>query len=244
MSGRCALAVVSALLFICMFCLPVSACAQLEADAAKFPHFGIGLKASTLGAGIEVATPVSRRANLRVGFNHFVYAHNFRYQGSLYDAQLNLFSAQANYDWFPFGKSLHLSPGLLAYNGNRVRATTSDTAASQAEPGIFTNPITGSARIEFAKVAPLFLMGWGNLIPRRGRHVSVSFEWGAAYHGQPRASLHMNPIVCASGDMICLEASADPSIQSSFQSEQTQIRKEVSPYKYYPVISLGLGYRF
>jgi hypothetical protein len=240
----CALAVVSALLFALVLCFQVPACAQWEGDRLILPHVGIGLKMSTLGAGVELATPITERTNLRVGFNDFVYARDFSYDGSLYSAQLNLFSVQANYDWFPFGNSFHLSPGLLAYNGNHLKANTSDTAASQAEPGIFVNPITGSARIAFGKVAPMFLMGWGNLIPRRSRRFSIPFEFGVVYHGEPKTSLHMNPIICPAGDMVCLEASADPSIQSGFQSEQVEIRKEVSPYKLYPVISLGFGYRF
>jgi hypothetical protein len=212
-------------------------------DRPKFPHLGVGLKMSTLGTGIELATPVTQRTNFRLGFNNFGYAHAFNYDGSRYSAQLKLFSLQANYDWFPFGNSFHLSPGLL-YNGNRVKANTSDTAASQAEPGVFTNPITGSARIGFSKFSPMFLMGWGNLIPRSGRHFSIPFEFGAAYHGQPKASLQMNPIICPAGDFMCIMASADPSIQSSFQAEQVKIRQEVSRFKIYPVISIGLGYRF
>jgi len=241
LSRLCALAIVSAHLFI--LCLPVPACAQQDDDRPKFPHIGIGLKMSTLGAGIELATPITQRANLRIGFNDFVYDHDLKDDGSLYVAQLSLFSLQANYDWFPFGNSFHLSPGL-AYDANRVKANTSDTSATEAAPGIFTNPITGSARIGFSRVAPMFLMGWGNLIPRRGRRVSIPFEFGVVYHGEPKASLHMNPIQCSPGNMMCLAASADPSIQSSFQAEQIQIRKEVAPYKFYPVISLGFGYRF
>jgi hypothetical protein len=198
---------------------------------------------STLGAGIEVATPLTQRSNLRLGFNNFAYDHNLRNDGDLYNARLSLFSLQANYDWFPWGGSFHLSPGL-AYDANRVKAGTSSNAAAQAAPGVFTNPVTGSARIEFSKLAPMLLAGWGNLLPRNGRRFSMPFEFGVAYHGQPKASLHMNPIVCPPGDLMCIYASADPSIESSFLSEQTQIRKEVSPYKFYPIISMGFGYRF
>ncbi len=241
MSRLCALAVVSALLSV--LCFSASASDQQENDRPKFPHIGVGLKMSTLGAGVEIATPITQRTNLRLGFNNFAYAHNLRDDGSLYTAKLNLFSVQANYDWYPFNNSFHLSPGV-AYNGNHVKAGTSDNAAAQAEPGVFPSPITGSARIDFARYVPMFLIGWGNLIPHRSKRFSIPFEFGAAYHGQPRASLHMNPIVCPLGDVECYYASLDPSIQSSFVSTQTQIRKEIAPYKFYPVISLGFGYRF
>ncbi|HEY6770036.1 MAG TPA: hypothetical protein VI386_35295, partial [Candidatus Sulfotelmatobacter sp.] len=191
----------------------------------------------------ELATRVTEGSNIRLGFNDFAFAHNFNNDGSLYTARLNLFSLQANYDWFPYHGSFHISPGVL-YNGNRMKAGTSSNGAAQAEPGIFDNPVTGSARIEFSKFAPMLLMGWGNMIPRSGKHFSVPFEFGVVYHGNPKASLQMNPIVCNPNNFMCQEASLDPSIESGFQDEQVKIRKEVSPFKFYPVVSIGLGYRF
>jgi len=41
-----------------------------------------------------------------------------------------------------------------------------------------------------------------------------------------------------------VNVATDPKVQASVQSQQRKINNDLSPYKYYPVISLGFGYRF
>jgi len=205
------------------------------------PRFGIALKMSSLGAGIEIATPVSQHSNLRTGFNMFVYSHDFSNDGLAYNAKLNLRSLQTTYDWFPFAGSFHLSPGLLIYNGNRLGAGIS---APVAYGNGWNGTATGTAKVEFRTVAPMFLVGWGNLLPRHGHRFSIPFEFGVAYHGKPRASLTMNPIACNPGDPVCSAVRADPDVSNGFQAEQIKIRREVAPFRLYPVVSVGFGYSF
>ena len=85
---------------------------------------GVGVKVSTLGIGGEVAVGVSHRSNVRVGFNAYSYGHTFDKDGVTYKGDLRLRSAQATYDLFLL-KGLHISPGVLLYNGNQVSANAS-----------------------------------------------------------------------------------------------------------------------
>ena len=148
------------------------------------PHtIGVGVKMSSLGAGIEFSARLTRRTNVRASFNAFAFDHDFTKDSVVYAGYLNLRSLQANYDWFLFGGAFHLSPGLLVYNGNRVRANAS-MALSQAG-GDFNGPITGNGAIEFAKFAPMFLVGWGNLVPRSGKHFSFPFESASSIPARP-----------------------------------------------------------
>ena len=112
-------------------------CAVLRCGAAgqepepplKHFSFEMGLKFSTLGAGIDVAVPLIYHSNLRIGFNAFNYGPDERLDGILYSGQIGFRSVQATYDWFPFGGAFHLSPGLLVYNGNQVTAKASVPSA-------------------------------------------------------------------------------------------------------------------
>jgi hypothetical protein len=36
------------------------------------------------------------------------------------------------------------------------------------------------------------MMGFGNLIPRTGKHLSIPFEFGAAFMGTPRVNVQLN----------------------------------------------------
>ncbi|HEV2688837.1 MAG TPA: hypothetical protein VGV35_09790, partial [Bryobacteraceae bacterium] len=164
----------SALLLV--VCTSALASAQQTEIPRKPPRFAIALKMSSLGAGTEIATPVSHDSNFRAGFNMFVYDHGFNNDSVAYSARLNLRSLQANYDWFPFGGSFHVSPGLLLYNGNRAAAKIS----TPVDGGDWNGTATGAAKLEFRRIAPMLLLGRGNLLPRHGRRFSIPFEFGVA----------------------------------------------------------------
>lgn len=209
---------------------------------------GIGVKVSTLGIGGEVAIAVSHRTNVRFGFNAFSYGHTFDKDGATYKGNLDLRSAQATYDIF-FLKGLHLSPGVLFYNGNQVTANVSVPGGQTFSLSNTTymsdaaNPVAGTGKLTVYKAAPMLLFGIGNLVPRSG-HFSTSFEIGAAYQGPPRVALNLGGSACDSTGLFCRSIASDPTIQSNIVAEQAKLNKSASPYKFYPVISFGVGYKF
>ena len=75
-----------------------------------FSDFALGFKANTLGAGVELATPLSRSFNLRAGVNLFTFAHPFNIDGIDYNADLHFRSGQVSLDWFPEHGGFHVSP--------------------------------------------------------------------------------------------------------------------------------------
>jgi hypothetical protein len=206
------------------------------------------VKVSTLGIGGEVAVAVSHRSNVRVGFNAFSYGHTFDKDGATYKGTLDLRSAQATWDLFLL-RWLHVSPGVLLYNGNQVTASVSVpggktfTLSKTTYISDSADPITGTGKLSVYKAAPMVLFGIGNLVPRGG-HFSTTFEVGAAYQGPPRVALNLAGSACDSTGVFCRTISSDPTIQSNIVAEQAKLNKSASPYKFYPVISFGFGYRF
>src|SRR3981081_943120 len=81
---------------------------------------GIGVKASTLGGGAEVAFRVTDRTNVRTGFNMISYSRGFSKDGIAYNGQLSFKTVEAHFDFFPFAGSFHISPGVLAYIGDPI----------------------------------------------------------------------------------------------------------------------------
>ena len=101
---------------------------------SDMPRFGLGVTASTLGAGIQAATSVTAKSNVRVGFNIFDYNHSFTKDGINYNGDLKLRSVQVTYDQF-FGP-FHISPGALIYNGSKGDATASVRPASHSASAV------------------------------------------------------------------------------------------------------------
>lgn len=214
------------------------------------PRMGAGFKVSSLGMGGEFAVQVSHRANIRGGFNAFSISRGYNNSGVHYTGNLTLTSVEAHYDWFPFAKSFHVSPGLLAYNDNHLTATASvpggqtftlNGTTYESQP---TSPVTGSGSLNFNKVAPTILVGFGNLVPHGRRRFSVTIEGGVAFTGSPQVALSLAGGVCAPNGAFCRSISSDPTVQGNVQAQQTKFNNDVAPFKYYPIVSMTFGYRF
>ena len=212
-------------------------------------HVGIGVKLSTLGAGIEVAVPLAGKLNVRGGFNMFRYSHDITNNGISYTGNLRFQSAEAHLDWFPFG-GFHVSPGLLFYNGNSVTATAAVPGGQtfsfggtsyESDPNA---PVAGTGTLDFVKVSPSIMVGVGNLIPRDGRHYSFLFEVGGAYQGSARVALNFSGNVCDTTGTICRSIASDSTVQANIQAQQVKIKNDINPYRFFPVVSFGVGFNF
>lgn len=213
-------------------------------------NVGLGFRISTLGLGAEVAVRVAKDANVRGGVNAFFYHRGYDHNGIQYAGDLKWESAEAHFDIFPGGHSFHISPGVILYNNNRVTATAKvpggntfrlNGTSYMSDPA---DPLSGNATLDFRKAAPTLMFGFGNLVPRNGRHFSFNIEAGVAYAGQPRVALNLQGSVCDTGGLNCRSISSDPTVQSNVTGEQTRISHDLSPFKFYPLVSITFGYHF
>ena len=227
-----------------------TAMVQKTESPTESHRVGISFKTSLLGMGADVAIPVTQRSNVRVGFSTFNYSRGFDKDGVGYTGELGLHSVQALYDFFPFAGGFHISPGALIYNGNGVSAKAAVPGGSSFSLGgsdyvsSASNPVTGNGKIQFNKAAPMFLIGFGNLARRSERHFGMTFDIGAVYQGSGRMSLNLAGSACDSTGINCQSIASDPTIQSNILAEQNKINHSIAPYKFYPVISIGFGYKF
>jgi hypothetical protein len=233
---------------------PATEASSAPAPPAKEKHeggipVGVGVKVSSLGIGGEAAVALTHRSNVRVGFNYFSYGDTFNKDGATYKGTLGLRSLQATYDVFLVG-SFHVSPGVLLYNGNKLTASVSvpggqnftlNNVSYMSDP---TDPVAGTGKLSVYKAAPMVLLGFGNLVPRNGHHFSASFDIGAAYQGPPRATLNLSGSACDPSGVFCRSIGSDPTIQANIVSEQAKLNKSASPFRFYPVLSFGFGYKF
>ncbi len=234
-------------ILLCTILLGAITYAQSGKDSDTF---GVGVKGSLLGGGIEAAARVSHRANVRAGFNILSYSRGFSKDGIAYSGQLSFKTVEAHYDVFPFAGKLHVSPGLLVYAQTPITATAAIPAQASFSLGGSTyysstaQPVTGTGTIKFNRAAPMATFGWGNLVPRKkSQHFSIPAEFGVAFQGTPKAALNLSGTACTSPDVNCMSVTS-PQIQSGVSAEQTKIDNAMSFFKAYPIISVGLGYKF
>ena len=213
-----------------------------------FRAVAFGLTASTLGAGAELAIPVARTLNLRVGGNYVLLHYPFNIDGIDYSPGLKFTSGRASVDWFPHHGAFHVSAGALYFRNNI--SGTADVAEGQTFSLGGTNyinsvddPIHGAASIAYGKrIAPMVLLGFGNILPRSGRHLSVPFEFGGAYLQAPVLNLKLSGTACTTQG--CFNAATDPQVQANLTKEVTTLQSDLRFLQVYPIVSLGLACRF
>ncbi len=223
-----------------------------EAYTAPFSGLAIGVKFGLLGIGVEAATPLSRTLNLRGGANFFSYNDTLTDDGISYNANLHFRSAEASLDWFPWAGAFHISPGALLYNGNQITANAnvpggqSFTLNNTNYVSSTTSPVSGSGGITFNKAAPKLTVGWGNLLPRSGRHFSVPVDVGFAYVGDPKVALNLAGVACYNyeGQNYCSDVATNTMIQSNLAAQRQKIANDVDPARFYPLVSVGLAFNF
>ena len=211
---------------------------------------GIGAKVSTLGIGGEFGMSVTPRSNVRVGFNYFTYSRTSNKRGITYNGDLDLRSLQITYDQYLIG-GLHISPALLPYNGTHIDANAAVPPGQSFTLGGVTyfsgatNPISGTAKMNIRKTAPAVFLGYGNIVPRSGRHLGFNVEAGVVFQGTPTTKLALTGNACVvNPTTACLNAGTDATVQANVQSEQAKLNHDLQPLQYYPVVSAGISWKF
>jgi len=213
----------------------------------------VEVNAGTLGAGIQAATAVTHKSNVRFGFNYFSYSASLTSSSDniTYNGKLRLESAELLFDQYLVG-GVHISPGLVMYYGNQATGSAAMptgknfTLNNTTYYSSSTDPVTGTGSYTADKYAPEVLIGFGNLLPRSSRHFSVNFDMGVMFVRKATIGLNLSGSACSPTPTAnCLPIASTPSIQSNLLAEQTKLNNDAAAYlKYWPVIRLGFGYKF
>ena len=180
-----------------------------------------------------------------------MYDRGFDKDGIAYKGQLDFKTFEAHYDFFPWAKSFHVSPGVVIYAADPITGTAAVPGTQSFSLGGTTyysdptNPVSGHGKVTFNRAAPMITVGWGNLVSRKeGKHFTVPFEIGVAFQGSPKASLALAGSVCNAPGGFCRSVTSDPNVQSHIVSEQNKVNSDMSFFKAYPIVSVGIGYKF
>ena len=235
----------------------VSAGAKAAPSPQSRARFGVAAKFSLLGGGLEAAGRVSERTNVRAGFNMFSYSGlTFDHDSVSYKGTLSFKTVEAHYDFFPWHGGFHVSPGLLVFLGDPLKATASVaggnyfTLGGQPYISSTTDPVKGRAKIDFNRAAPEITVGWGNLVSRKeNKRVTVPFEVGIAFQGAPQSNLNLSGSVCDQSPVTglavnCRAIASDSSVKAKIGAEQTSLNSQMSAFKVYPILSVGIGFKF
>jgi hypothetical protein len=209
----------------------------LTFSSAANADFGVGVKAGTLGIGVEGRWSPLPWLDLRLGANQYDYDVTGAQAGIDYDATLALdtYFLTGNFR-FPLSP-FRVTAGVFS-NGNELQMTSQDTAGADFVIGgiPFSSADVGALQSTtyFEGTAPY--LGAGFDFEVFGK-VGLNFDFGMLWQGEPNVSLIATGLDTAPAQIQAL-------LVPALEVERLELEDEVSDYKAWPVISLSFVYNF
>lgn len=207
-------------------------CGALTMPTAA-PAAGVAadLHAGTLGFGLGATLQVTDSLNARLGFNTARFSDDLTESDIDYDVDLEWDTFYALADWHALYGGFRVTAGLMR-NGNQLEGVASSSGTVEIGGTLYRLDQVGElkASVEFDDVAPYFGVGWGNAF-NRGSRVRLNLDLGVLVQDSAKASLTQV------GGVVTVE-------RGDLDREEQQLEDDLDEFDLYPVISLGIGYRF
>lgn len=212
---------------VLVLALPAGALAQVPSVG---PKIGVGLGFGSLGLGGDLFVGLTQRVEARGQLNYWKLSLTDKSIGDVaYSVEAKWMSGAVAADLYLAGP-IRVTGGLV-YNGNQltidanptVSVTIGDTTYQANDIG------TINGKIDFRKVSPYLGLGFAG----RGK-VSPVLQMGIVLQGAPQVSYTATTT---------LTGTAKTRFDQEVAQEVTQIEDDLSFFKYYPHVALGLTIR-
>jgi hypothetical protein len=203
----------------------------LGGNAIADDNLWFGVKAGTLGIGLEASWRPLPWLGFGLGANKYDYTDTGSQAGINYDATLALdtFYATANFR-FPLSP-FRMTVGAYS-NGNEIELVSQPMGIYQIGGDFYTQDQVGTLRSSatFEDFAPYLGAGFDfNLFGR----VGLALDFGVLWQGDPIVTL------TSDGSL-----ENDPDFILALDAERQQLESEVEDFKAYPVVSIGFNFNF
>lgn len=210
----------------------LSLAALLAAGSAFADNdFGLGIRAGTLGLGLEASWQPLPYLDVRIGGNSFDYDADGVQGGIPYEATLALesFYVTGNLH-FPVSP-MRLTVGLYS-NGNELVMFNDEATDLNIGGAIYPGAGVGTLRsvTSFSSSAPYLGLGFDFTL---GGKIGLNVDFGVLWQGEPAVTLEADGLLAQ-----------DPQFQASLEAERSELEDKMSDFKAWPALSLGLVYKF
>lgn len=213
--------------------LSAAAAAMIIMLATQTTHAQeVYIQGGTLGAGLGAAYSLNSWAGVHAEVEGLGFSHSFNVSGNKYDGHLSLKQGGLYLDLFPFANSGFRLTGGALINDDKLNAHAVPDAQGNFKIGDDVVPAIGgapSATVRLPSVMPYLGVGYGHKPVSKG--FGFMFDLGVAY-GRPRVSYFVPEVYSLF------------TTQANIDQEKQNITDRVEKYRWYPVVQLGVTYRF
>ncbi len=210
-----------------MFAVALVASAS-QAMAQGRDTASVGVQGSTLGFGPDIAYSVSPLLTVRGVGNYLSFDYDDTLAGVDYDIDVDLQSAGGFIDYHPLRNGFHVTIGAL-WNGNEAGLDAFAPAGTSIGGTVLPAPAGLSGDVSVDEFAPYLGLGYDTTFTSRSNW-TFTVRAGVLYQGDPD---------------VTLTQTAGPAIpQADLDAEAENIEGDLQFLEFYPVLSIGLNFRF
>ena len=196
----------------------------------------IFLQGGTQGAGIGAAISFNSMLGAHIDFNAINLSHNFSFGGNRYQDDIRLRQGGIYADIFPLCGSGFRTTAGVRFSDDELSGTSVPTNGTYTFAGRKLLALPGMyavAKARYPTVMPYFGIGYGHRPASKG--FGFIADIGVAY-GIPKSSYTLSPQLAAKVGPVNSHLIATNGLQ--------ELQREMSRYRWYPVIQIGVSYRF
>ncbi|MEE8580413.1 MAG: hypothetical protein V3T33_02390 [Myxococcota bacterium] len=199
-----------------------------DSQAGPLDGFSVGPRISSVGWGVEVSRDFTDFFTLRAGPTFMIFGFDSTLSGVDYATDVEFINGFLIGDFHPLKNGLRISGGVFV-GTNTVDFTARPSGSVTIGGQTFAPGAVGrlNGEIDLNTFAPYVGLGYsGGLFGVE--HLAFDFELGMKYGGAPDVTLTSSGAVS----------------QADLNSEEKKIENQIDFIRFYPVVTLGLSYRF
>jgi len=190
------------------------------------------IQGGTQGGGLGAALGLTSWAGVHADVNGFNYSHEFHAGGNKFDGDLKVRHAGLYLDLFPFNSGFRVTGGAL-FNRDRLDGTIVPENGvykinGTSVPASLFPGQTASVEAKFPTVMPYLGLGWGHKPVSKG--LGFVADIGVAY-GKPSVAFNTPALL-------------SELIPTQLKAEEDSIRSSIQKVKFFPIVQIGISYRF
>jgi len=212
-----------------------AATATAQSTSPAPARFAISLDGGTTGIGGSLWFTASDRFTITLGYGALDVDEDYSTDEADYTGTAKLANGHAFLNWHPFKGGFHLTGGAILAD-DKFDAVAMPAAGATYEfdgvqyPASAVGNLTANVLIA-DDIVPYAGLGWSTSPRKEG--LGFFLDLGVMFSGSVTTEL------TADGPL-----ASDPTFQQNLEQERQDLQDELDQYKIFPVVRLGLLYRF